>query len=447
MRPLLLLPFLATGLLAAGCGGDDAPETADPTKLAATFTEATGVGLQRRDAGDRYSTLRTEDRAAYGRFGVFTLYVVSDEETRERMTSTGVDIEDLGQGVLLSATGSDGEKRRRLLAAVKASIAGNPRALPASDRTCEAAGIDPARGETGTCWLADKQVTVVDGAAPLRTKAIDARLLSATTASQLPAQSQYLDPKVAKGKYVVVRFDVTNKLTAALNSVRPNLVVDGNTYEESADSYALTDYRDRPYPLQPQDHAAITVAFDVPPAVADKALTAGALELPATTYEGSTSLSDREAVGRIRLAGVEPLTLRGAGGRTSTQLGAIQARKTAAEGALKEFYRALRKGNVRYVCKRLTRATQQRFGGASACANGRFVKAQARRAAPTTTAGLDFTTVLTQRSTQALVLVRRKAGGGFTDSARLVRQDGLWRVQATRRLAAATAGGGAGTRA
>ncbi|WP_354697912.1 hypothetical protein DSM112329_03570 [Paraconexibacter sp. AEG42_29] len=433
-RSLLLHAAAATGacLLLAGCGGgsDEEPST-DPAKFSRAFKAATGVTLTARTSNDL--TILKANQEQYDRFGAFSIYIAGDEEQRKRLLDTGAgDLKEYENGIVVSATTGEREPdvARRLDQAVRAAIAERPSLIPAADRLCPAAGIDPAEGKEGTCLLPDKRLTVVNLGSELQTPALQATIVSATTATTLPTQSTFSEPPRAKDRYVVVRYKVTNGASKPLSSIRTSLVVGPNEYAESNDSYRLEATGDRPFPLQPSATATLTTAFDIPSAAAEEALKSGALQLPAELTEDSSFLSDREAVGRIRLAGVKQLKL---GSAAKTRIASKRAERTkSAERALKQFYTAMRKGDVAGVCRRLTNAVLKRFGGESACRSGRFVKETAKSKAPRSNTGLRLTTILTSQQSRAVILVRGK--NGYSDSARLARQGSLWRVQGTRKF-------------
>jgi hypothetical protein len=428
----LLTAVAGACLLLAGCGdAKKSEDSADPAKFSRAFKAATGVTLVPRTSGSL--TILRANAEQYDRFGVFSIYVVGDADRRKRLLESGAgDLKEYKGGIVLSSTtgGRDPEVARRLDTAVRAAIAGRPSLIPARDRLCPAAGIDPAQGKEGTCLLADRRLTVVNGTTELRTPALTATLVSATTATTLPARNSFDEPTRAKDRYVLVRFKVTNGATVPLNSISTALIVGSNEYAESNDVYRLQSTEDRPFPLQPGASTTLTTAFDVPATAADEALKSGALQLPAALSEGSSYLSDREAVGRIRLAGAQHLKL---GGSAVSKVASKRAERTkAAERALKQFYTAMRSGDVAGVCRRLTDAVQQRFGGAAACRTGRFVRDIAKAKAPRTNRGLKLTTILTAQQSRAVILVRGR--NGYTDSARLARQGTLWRIQGTRRF-------------
>lgn len=437
-RTAFLLPLI--GVLLAGCGGsspdDEGAGAPDVGKFSATFTKATGVKLQ-QDRLSTFTSLRTSDASSYRRFGGFSVYFVKDEEAAKGLLEGGGDVKDYGNDVLVSFSSDQEGTKERLDQAVRAALKGDPSLVPAAERPC---ATDVGEGR---CRLGGKALTVVGPGQELATPVLKAKVVSATVARQLPARSEYSDPVRAKGRFVAVRFTLDNVLNQPISSIQPNLVIGGNTYSESAEAYSLR-YANDPFPLQPGDSATVTTAFDVPEAAAADAIGQGQLELPAGVFEGSGSLSDADAIGRLRLEGAKTLALQGgsssgggsssSGSSSSGTSAKAEGRKAAAEDALKEFYRALHRGNVKFVCKRLTRAAQQNFGGASSCSQGRIIKAEAKAKAPSTNVGLRFTTVLTNGQTRAIILVSRRSGG-FTDTARLARQGNLWRVQGTRRLA------------
>ena len=412
--------------------------------------------------------------ASSTRLGPFTIYVIKQDRGRDILLA-GDDDEKLekGEGGAYYEPSSSGfsaakeygeniivktrlEERRpdaefqRLDRAVRAAIANDPGLIAPEDRDCAGAGIDPAEGKEGSCRLGEKGLTVVDAGSELEVPVLKAKLVGVTLAREIPARNRYSDPTPARGQFVIVRYALENTGDEPIGSIRPSLIVDEKTYTESADTFRLTDYSDAPFPLQPGETQEVFSAYDIPQEAATAATDRGQLQLPAERYEGSSSLNDRSQVGRIRLAGAASISLgggtgSGGSGTDSPSSGSTPApatpassvrtrdRERAAQQALKKFYTALRSGDIKTVCSRITDKAQQQFGGEAACSAGKRIKPEASARAPESNENLEFTTILTRQETRATILVRRE-GGGFTDAARLARQGDLWRVQGTRRL-------------
>lgn len=169
---------------------------------------------------------------------------------------------------------------------------------------------------------------------------------------------------------------------------------------------------------------AIRTAFDVPADVADRALQEGLLALPAERTEKSTSLSDRGAQGRIRLAGVSS----DADGALAREDPAAKrrARERGAEAAVREVFASIRSRNVRGVCRRLTEASRAALGGGRGCTTNRLVSDRALRQVPRSSAGLRLRTTLARRDTRALVIVQAP---GYRGIVGLARQGEYWRIR------------------
>ena len=479
MRHLISIPrlFALIGLTAliAGCGEDakKPPEGVAPGAFSARFAKLTGVEL---DASETPSWVRLTSLqgSSSTRLGAFSIYLLKQERGRDILiTDDGGEklaqgaggayyapsggsfsaAKEYGQNIIVKTRVDESrpdEEFRRLDRAVRAAIADDPSLIAPADRDCKSAGIDPAGGKEGTCRLGDKVLTVVDAGSELDVSVLKARLVGITTIGELPARNRYSDATPARGRFVIVRYALENTGNEPITSIRPSLVADEKTYTESPDSFKLTDYSDSPFPLQPGETQEILTAYDIPEEAATAATERGQLQLPAERYEGTGSLNDRTKVGRIRLAGAPSISLAGGPGSsgtgrpgtTSTPAPAprkpktsvrTRDRKRAAEQALKKFYTALRSGDVKTICTRLTVAAQQKFGGEAACSAGKRIKPEASARAPKGNAGLKFTTILTRQESRATILVWRD-GGGFTDAARLARQGDLWRVQGSRQL-------------
>ena len=460
---------LGLAVLLAGCG-DDAekqPAGVEPGAFSLRFEKLTGLRLDASETPTwvRYNSLQGSTST---RLGAFTIYLLKQERGRDVLiagggdetpekgaggafyTSTGSGFsaaKEYGENIIVKTQVDDrrpDEEFERLDRAVRAAIADDPNLIAPADRDCAGAGIDPAEGKEGSCRLGEKGVTVVDAGSELEVPVLKAKLVGVTLATELPARNRYDQPEPARGRFVIVKYALENTGDEPITSLRPSLIVDEKTFTESPKAYKLTDYSDSPFPLQPGETQEILTAFDVPDEAATAATERGQLQLPAERYEDGGSLNDRSKVGRIRLAGAPRVSLAGgAAGGISTGGGSTAGstrksvrtrdRERAAQQALKKFYTALRSGDIKTICSRLTEAAQQQFGGEAACSAGKRIKPEASARAPESNAKLKFTTILTRQESRATILVRRE-GGGFTDAARLARQGDLWRVQGSRRL-------------
>jgi hypothetical protein len=253
-----------------------------------------------------------------------------------------------------------------------------------------------------------------------------AQVKGVTTTDQIQPDSEFMDPKRAKGRFVVVEYDLENTGDRPIDYLREHLIVDGKTYEaDSGVSFYLNP--DDPTPMQPGMSGTIKTAFDVPADVADR-VREGVFALPAARYDASSnSLDDGAAQGRIRLADAPPSGGSDQGNDSSPapspSLQRRLARQKTAIRATKEFFGAVRRRDASAVCTRLTEGTLKKFGGLASCKSGTFVRSSFAQKLPTSNRGLRFTAGIS--GSRATVFVIGKRWSGLVA---LVKQGDTWRV-------------------
>ena len=456
----------AMALLLAACGGGTDSKTGagsgdelkgpSADRVAAQFGRVAGTSLEKVGAETPDWTLlhlpKGTDR--YDQYGVFSLYVVKTERGRKVLLSPngkalqregdvywnqapsgGYSVtRQFGENVIL--TWQAGEERklddrfRGLAAAVQAAVTGKTAEVAQEERQCQAVGIDPAKGpKEGTCRLEAMKLTVVNGKSRLETPVLAAQIKGVTTTDQIQPDSEFLDPNRAKGRFVVVEYELENTGDRPIDYLREQLILDGKTYE--ADGSVSFDLNpDDPTPMQPGMSGTVKVAFDLPPDVAGR-VREGVLALPAARYEGSNSLDAGAAQGRIRLADV-PQSSAPSGGsdQDSAPNPGLQrrlARQRTAIRATKQFFSAVRRRDASAVCTRLTEGTLKRFGGLASCKSGTFVRSSFAQKLPTSNRGLRFTAGISGSRATVFVVGRRWSG-----LVALVKQGDTWRVNRMR---------------
>jgi Domain of unknown function (DUF4352) len=453
----------AMALLLAACGGGTDSKTSSGSgdklkgpsadQVASQFGRVAGTSLEKLGAETPDWTLlhlpKNTDR--YEQYGVFSLYVVKTERGRKiLMSPNGKPLQregnvywnqsesgsysvtqQFGENVIL--TWQAGEERklddrfRGLAAAVQAAVTGKTANVKPEEQQCQAVGIDPAKGpKEGTCRLEAMKLTVVNGSSRLQTPVLAAQIKGVTTTDQIQPDSEFLDPKRAKGRFVVVEYDLENTGDRPIDYLREMLIVDGKTYEaDSGVSYYLNP--DDPMPLQPGMSATVKTAFDLPADAAAR-VREGVFALPAARYdESSNSLDDDAAQGRIRLADAPQTSVRSSeNDATPAPNPSLQrrlARQRTAIRATKQFFTAVRHRDASAVCTRLTEGTLKKFGGLASCKSGTFVRSSFAQKLPTSNRGLRFTAGIS--GARATVFIVGKRWSGLVA---LVKQGDTWRV-------------------
>jgi hypothetical protein len=463
----------ALSLTLAACGGGTDSKTTtsgsgdqlkgpDADQVASAFGRVSGAALDKAAGETPDWTLLSLPKGTdrYDQYGVFSLYVVKTERGRKLLLSNsgkplqregnlywsqaesgGYSVsEQFGQNVILIWQAGEERKLddrfRGLVSAVQAAVDNKPGSVAQTEQQCQQVGIDPAKGpREGSCRLEAMKLTVVNGNHRLQTPVLAAQIRGVSTAAQIQPDSQYLDPKPAKGRFVVVEYQLDNTGDRPLDYLREKLILDGKTYEaEGSVSYDLNP-KD-PLPVQPGMSATVKAAFDVPADVAERAREA-VFALPAARYdESSNSLDDEAAQGRIRLADAPqssaPARQPDQGGEDDTpapnpSLQRRLARQRTAERAVKQFFTAVRHRDISAVCNRLTDGTLKRFGGLSGCKNGAFVKSSFAAKLPRSNRGLRFSAGISGSRATVFVVGRRYSG-----LVTLVKQGDTWRVNGMR---------------
>jgi Domain of unknown function (DUF4352) len=467
----------AMALLLAACGGGTDSKTNGATaqlkgpsadKIASQFGRVSGAALVKEGGETPDWTLLSLPKGTdrYEQYGVFSLYVVKTERGRKILLSDNgkprqqegnlywSQADSGGYSVAQQIGGNviviwqAGEQRqlddrfRGLVSAVQAAVDGKASNVAPEEQQCQQAGIDPDKGpKEGTCRLEAMKLTVVNGSSRLQTPVLAAQIKNVSTTDQIQPDSQYLDPKQARGRFVVIEYQLENTGDRPLDYMREKLILDGKTYE--ADGSVSFDLNPKdPMPVQPGMSSTVKTAFDVPPDVADRFKEA-VFALPAARFdESSNSLDDEAAQGRIRLAdapqgGISPSDQgadndddlqAGSGGGSSSQpsnpgLQRRLARQKTAVRAVKQFFTAVRHRDAAAVCNRLTEGTLKRFGGLASCKSGTFVKSSFAQKLPTSNRGLRFTAGIS--GSRATVFVVGKRWSGLVA---LVKQGDTWRV-------------------
>jgi hypothetical protein len=443
--------LLAVVLLLTACGGsggNGAVAGPKPGDVASRFHALTGATLHPagQDTQD-WTLFDSTDR--YEQYGVFSVYVVKTDRGRKVLLSDKNGKPLPRQGAIYWDRASDGSysatqqfgsnvivvwqagKQRLLdahfhaLARAMSSAAGTGKLnlLPAADRQCSADGIDPAGGtQEGSCRLGAVKLTIVNAPNVLHTPVLDAKLTGVSTAKSISGRTSFDRPKRARGTYVAVAFQLNNTGDQPLEFLDSKLIVDGKTYSADSGVDFYVNPHD-PLPLQPGEKATLRAAFDVPPAVADRARAAGALSLPAARYEGSNSLDDSAAQGRIRLAGAPGGGLpAGATGPNS-----VTARTAKIKGALRQFFAAIRNRDVSAVCSRLTEAALAKYGGHAGCPHY-TVKPSAVSEVPRAGQHVKFEILLVKHRATVIVTAH-----GYGAIGAVVEQGGRWRIRGFRR--------------
>lgn len=466
MRHLVVaLTLLVVVLAGCGGGGDDGKlEGKTPEQVTTGWAKVTGDRLVPSGVPtDDWSVLRLpESTDRFGQLGVFSIYVLKTEQGRKVLLEEdreGDTVVKEGNIVWRQSSGSGswsasrvfgenvlvrwqgGEQRRvddtyrRLVRTVDAALTGDASRLPEEDRPCRQVGIDPARGREGTCRLDDTVLTVVNSENELKTLVLTAKVASVRTAKTVPPFSRFGRPDSARGRYVIVTYRLRNVGKEPIEFLETKLVIDGRTYSgDFRPEYNLYG-GDRPLPAQPAETVTIKAAFDVPADVAARA-DDGAIILPAARNETGSSLNDRDAQGRIRLAGApegkapsSPGGSGGSGGPGGTGGlggGGSQERAAAVESALTKFFVAIRSRNIRTVCARVSKILLRTLGGVNGCRGTRVVNLSAANQVPPAGSKPRFTTTTLRNGTRAIVFVRAK---NYRATVAMSRESGRWRVR------------------
>ena len=316
MRRLLILLAIAA---LAGCGGGDdedqpEPRPQPPTKLTAAqvqerFEELTGDGLKiDREFSDERQTILdptadfSERAGLYGSYGI-TVY--KDARTARAQAAQSVSgdrqIKPVDGIYWVQYPGDDSWEARRVfrnfvldweapgerkvtderwerLVRISSAITGGGE-LPAEDQTCDQAGIDPAKGEEGTCKQGGQTLIVVNQGKTMSAPGIDARLVDVRQ----------------DGGVIVTRIEIRNKTGQEIQAPFALLAV-GSRRFEAARFGVKSDF-----PLAAGETGETTFAYKVPKSLAKRALSEGGVLLPGDE-EQFVTVPDATVVGRLRLA-------------------------------------------------------------------------------------------------------------------------------------------------
>lgn len=313
--------LLALSLAACGGGGDekaaglsDAPAES-PARFAKNFERLTGVSLTPVTGdifGTRLQVAGEPDR--FVRYGVYSLVWTADDRKRERLLGKAPVEEDgvrwkrtgtsytatkpFGSRLVLRWVGRSSKRLtpqfERLSRVLDAAVAGSSSDLPAGERPCRAAGLDPLQGSTGECSVEGVPVTFVGADETLSTPAVEASVLGVETTDELRFRG--LAPITARGRFAIVGYRVENTSSRPMRFLQPKLRLGRRLLPENPDTAFLLP-RSRGLPLPPGAVIEARAAFDLPESEDARD---GALVLPAER-EGASEPSIDLAQGWIRL--------------------------------------------------------------------------------------------------------------------------------------------------
>jgi len=287
---LALLVATVTSLALASCGGDDGDEKAaglsgarseSPRGFSRNFERLTGVSVQPMPGeqfGTRLQVAGEPDR--YARYGVYSFVWTTDEKAREQLLGKGPAD---GNGIHWRRTGASftaskafGENlvmrwvgRRakrvnpqyeRLSRVVEAAVEGDSSSLPAGERPCRAAGLDPLKGKSGECSVKGIPVKFTDAGDTLSTPVLGVEVLGMESADVLRFRG--LAPIRPNGRFVIVAYKVRNKSPYPMRFLHPQLWLGAKLLPENPDTAFLLP-RSRDLPLPPGEEIEARAAFDV----------------------------------------------------------------------------------------------------------------------------------------------------------------------------------------
>jgi hypothetical protein len=447
-----------TGAIAAllsGCGGSGNAALPGPTpeQLVSRFHARTGATLTLVDRHDPQWAVLVAP-ASFEQYGQFSIYVVKTATARRRLLTDSLGkpwphdgavlwkheqngpytaLRQYGAKVIVAWEAGDARRVdarfQALSRAMTAALSAKASRLPEADRPCRAVGIDRSKGtREGSCRLGRAKLTVVNASDVLRTPVMTARLTGVTTTPAIGGPHYYDRPALARGAFIVVGFRVDNTGGQPIDFLNEKLIVDGHTYTANPRVAFSLSPGGFPLPIQPGEHATVRSAFDVPAALVHRALTAGALSLPAARLHNTGIIDDITAQGVIRLAGAPggglPHAAESAHGTSPAQ----RRQASSARRAVREFFAAIRRRDIHGVCSLQTDAVLGIYGGLAACSRS-AVTTSVMAKIPPASATVALSTVLSHRL--ATVVVR---GAGYTSVVTLISQHHYWRVAAFTRL-------------
>jgi hypothetical protein len=338
-RPCSFILYAAAGLaataalVAAGCGSSvayhhrNAGQSTFATRHSVQqveqhFQAATGQALadSPTTSWDTLS-LPSSNVQDYDRFGAFSIDVLrSADELSVFTTQNGRRLTPDAQGVYWPLTADSGgywspakvyanvvltwatqsrvtNFQFRLLNAILSTLGQSPSAvtakLPASQASCEVQGITPAGRREGTCDDNGVTRTVVNRNHILHAPGVDVQVTRTKLGRIIKSPDPYEPPVYAKGAFVAVQLNVTNAGSSPLDGLEETeLEIDGKYYSQDDTATFNLDSLNT-FPMQPGESGSTTLAFDVPPDAALRAIADGELVFPDSsndTVDYSTKL-------------------------------------------------------------------------------------------------------------------------------------------------------------
>jgi len=224
MVPALVLAACGGGGDEKAAGLSDAPSDS-PAGFAKNFEKLTGVALK-PTPGDLFGTrLPVANQVnRFARYGVYSLVWTANDTKKERLLgkepADGDGIHWKASGASFTASKAFGPRLvlrwvgrnskhvtpqfERLSRVLDAAVQGSSSSLPAGERPCRAAGLDPLHGSTGQCAVDGIPVTFVNAGGTLSTPVIEANVLGMETAGVLRFSG--LRPITPKGQFVIVAY-------------------------------------------------------------------------------------------------------------------------------------------------------------------------------------------------------------------------------------------------
>lgn len=329
------LTVLALAAL-AGCGGGDdeeKPRPKPPTQLTAAqiqerFDELTGDGLEvDREFSDERKTILDptadfSDRAGlYGSYGI-TVYKNAKTAKAEAAQDIQGDkpIKPVDGIYWVQYPGDPSWEARRTFAnfvldweapderkitderwerlvRISGAIAGGGE-LPAADKPCAQAGIDPAKGEEGTCKQGGQTLIVVNRGNTMKAPGIDARLVEVKQGEGIDVKGRSQPLAQAKGTFVFARVEVKNKTDKEIQNPFTLLSVGGRRFKD--DSAVSFNFKND-FPLAAGETGQTTYVYDIPKSLGKRALSEGGVLIPGDE-EQFVTVPDATVLGRLRLA-------------------------------------------------------------------------------------------------------------------------------------------------
>jgi hypothetical protein len=316
-----------------GCGGGEGADPFTAEQVARAFERVTGDQLVSDPGASRSGTkvLRLDQAGANAtltsaRYGTFSIYVVTDGDPKPLYAKSlkGESLHPGRDGVYWRQLSADpptwqaskpyrnvvlqwqaGRRRAtdarfdRLDAALSSLVSARPVELPPEDRPCDQVGIDPRRGREGTCKLGAQTLVVVNRGHTLRLPAYDLGRVRVSVTRQVTS-SDLRGFARAKGRFVVLRFQVRNRSDEPLERVTPTLTVRDKRY--ALDTRALFLFQQHtPFPIQPGDRSEVVALYDIPLRAAREVGRRGALIVDGNPAGAAATIEGATVLGRVRL--------------------------------------------------------------------------------------------------------------------------------------------------